>query len=144
MILFLDDDVAFLDPYREELEERGYTVHVASSTDDAFRTVQERDEVLEAVILDMMMPPGRLFEGVETDMGLRTGELFYRKLRSLQPTVPIVLFTNRNTDHLDGDFRGDPLCKLFMKEELLPGEFADMITALRETTPTSGEKGKPS
>src|SRR5580692_7089942 len=127
MILFLDDDVAFLDDYCDELKARGYEGLIVSSTDDAFQIMTTRGDELQVVVVDMMMPPGQIFEDEETQSGTRTGELFYRKLRSIRQDVPVVFFTNRNTEQLDGAFREDPRCRMFMKEELLPREFADMI-----------------
>lgn len=141
MILFLDDDVDFLRYYCDELRERGWDVAAAFSTDDAHRIVMDRGEELKVVVLDMMMPPGRIFEDENTEYGIRTGELFYEKLRSMRPVVPVVLFTNRNADHLDCTLRDDSRCRIFMKEDLLPGEFADMIDDLLGRAHAHDEKG---
>src|SRR5262249_38500525 len=62
MILFLDDNVAFLRDYRDELRSRGHDALVTASTDDALRAVEQHGDELDAMVLDMMMPPGKLFE----------------------------------------------------------------------------------
>lgn len=130
MILLVDDDPRSLRAYCDELDYRRRSYRLVGSIDEAVRVLRQHAGEIELVVWDMMMPHGKTYVGEDHEGGLRTGELFYRSLRSVLPEVPAMLFTNRNVALLDGPFRNDPLCACRMKEELLPGEFVDFIEAL--------------
>ena len=130
MILFVDDDVRSLRPYCDELEFRGRECRIVGSVDEALRVLKRQSSEIELVVWDMMMPSGKTFAGKDIERGLRTGEYFYQRMRSLLPDVPAVLFTNRDVGQLAGPFREDPLCECRMKEDLLPSDFADRVEQL--------------
>lgn len=128
MILLVDDDPRSIRPYADELEQRGFECVLLGSIDEALRLVSRRKEDLEFVVLDMMMPTGKAFANQAHEGGLRSGALLHQTLRAALPEVPMMVFTNRNIQQLDGPFRLDPACECRMKEELLPGELADWLT----------------
>ena len=127
MILFVDDDPRSVRPYAEELEYRGFTCLLAASVDEATRALRRHKAEIRYVVWDMMRPSGKTYASEEHEGGLRTGEFFYRSLRNILPEVPAMLFTNRSVDQLEGPYRSDPQCACRMKEEMLPGDFADQI-----------------
>jgi CheY-like chemotaxis protein len=130
MILLVDDDIRSMRTYCDELEYRGRKCRLVGSVDEAVRVLRQHAADIELIVFDMMMPFGNVFANKDLSGGLRTGEHFYRELRKALPSVPAVLFTNRNVGQLDGPFRSDPLCECRMKEDLLPSELADRVEQL--------------
>ena len=52
------------------------------------------DEVL-GIILDIMMPPGKTFEGIDAAQdGMRTGILLMGLLGTIEPDLPVVFLSN--------------------------------------------------
>ncbi len=49
---------------------------------------------LKAIILDIMMLPGKKYGSEDTNNGLKTGTLLYKDLRAIYPDIPIIFLTN--------------------------------------------------
>ncbi|RMG02452.1 MAG: response regulator [Nitrospirae bacterium] len=77
-ILVVDDDPSIRTLYKEELEEEGYEVVVASSGDEALRLFEQ--EKPDLVTLDILMPD---MDGIQV----------LRKLKELNPRLPIIMST---------------------------------------------------
>ncbi len=77
-ILVVDDDPAIRMLYKEELEEEGYTVVVASSGEEALRLFDEVEPDL--VTLDILMPD---MDGIQV----------LRKMKEKKPRLPIIMST---------------------------------------------------
>jgi CheY-like chemotaxis protein len=80
-ILFLDNDTAYLKPYKEVLEDDGYEVEVAESVTRAKELLNTSK--FDLLILDVMIPPVSEqellhYKPQETHLGLTTGLLFYK------------------------------------------------------------------
>ncbi len=70
-ILAVDDDEAIRTLLKEELEEEGYEVIIASNARDALKLVEE--EPLDLVILDIRMPGMDGLEALPRILGLKEG-----------------------------------------------------------------------
>jgi len=70
-VLYVDDDIYVMQGYVEALIDAGYDVSPADSVDEALALAAT--EAFEAVILDIMMPPGKTFIAIETAGGFKTG-----------------------------------------------------------------------
>lgn len=90
-ILFVDDDLYSMLTYVDVLEDAGFHVRQAITTDEALRQVESRDYI--AAVLDVRIPRGQLGE-VETAGGHRTGVALARRIRKELPGLPILLLTN--------------------------------------------------
>jgi CheY-like chemotaxis protein len=62
--------------------------------DSAIEYITQKKPHIEAIILDIMMLPGKKYSNEDTDNGLRTGVLLYKDLRTHYPNIPIVFLTN--------------------------------------------------
>lgn len=84
-ILWADDEIDLLRPHHLFLNERGYDVTPVSNGHDAVRMIQQ--EAFDIVLLDEMMP------GLD---GLATLE----QIKALNPTVPVIMITKSEEEHL--------------------------------------------
>lgn len=126
-VLWLDNDVAYVSPYKETLEGEGYSVTVA-------RTVNEAHAYLDGghfdlLILDVMIPTKEadeeeVYPPSVTDYGHKTGLVFYRRNRErLNAANTAVLIM---TVRLDENVKNE-----FLESELPAGNFATKF-ALRD------------
>ena len=122
-ILIADDEVAVRDALGRALRSEGYEVTFARDGREALSAV-DRDE-LDAVVLDVMMPPP---DGLEV----------CRQLRSAENTIPILMLTARRdvSDRVAGLDAGadDYLPKPFALDELLA-----RLRALLRRVPAGGD-----
>ncbi|MGD0058306.1 MAG: response regulator [Verrucomicrobiia bacterium] len=79
-ILAIDDEKGFLGLLKAALECQGYTVHTASSPDEAIKFYEEKWRDIGMVILDFLLPQ-------------MSGDLVFDELQRLNPDVRIVLLT---------------------------------------------------
>ncbi len=77
-ILVVDDDPAIRMLYKEELEEEGYEVVVASSGKEALELFEK--EMPDLVTLDILMPD---MDGIQV----------LRKMKEMRPRLPIIMST---------------------------------------------------
>jgi DNA-binding response OmpR family regulator len=83
-ILWLDNDLAYLDPFVEALRDENYSVTIVESVTEAEESLQQTP--FDLMILDAMIPTLNSNEETryrpeETDQGYRTGLIFYKKNR---------------------------------------------------------------
>jgi CheY-like chemotaxis protein len=93
-ILFVDDEPRAMRLYFEVLKAAGFTVTPCSRADDALEILRKDHLKLSAVILDIMMPPGESYGGLDTHEGLTTGVHLFRDLRTISATLPVIILTN--------------------------------------------------
>jgi DNA-binding response OmpR family regulator len=109
-ILLVEDDRRLARSYQRQLEAAGYLVEVAHDGDEAYRLVSSRNDDLDAIILDILLPG-------------RDGVTLCRDLRRAGVMVPIVLLTalDQTEDKIAGLDSGadDYVTKPFPFEELL-------------------------
>jgi CheY-like chemotaxis protein len=139
MIIFIDDEKRRMSSYAEELEfSLDREVHFETDVDAALDFLNTQDpRAIELVILDVMMSPGKYFQNENTESGLKTGLLLYKKIRSQNKKVPIVIFTNASDAALTKDdvtlaktIETDQKCLLLRKEDFLPDEFSKELSIL--------------
>ena len=97
-VLWLDNDLFFINPYKEKLEETGYCVSVVKKVSDAEKLLRSRR--FDLFILDVMIPTLNDAEEVDyppsdTDNGHKTGLLFYLRLKEHLVTAgtPVLVFS---------------------------------------------------
>lgn len=127
MILFVDDEGRFMDSYMVELKLEGYAVSFQSDVDSALPFLEESLDDVELLILDIMMPPGRSFQDADTRWGLRTGVLFYERVRELAPHLPVIIFTNVSDEQLEKRFQAEANCRFLRKKDYLPHELVETV-----------------
>lgn len=84
-ILVVDDETMVREFARRLLESEGHTVLEAASGQDALRTLRERSEEIDGVLLDLSMP------------GMDGNDLL-SALRSFAPTLPVIVHSGYPAD----------------------------------------------
>jgi len=124
MILMIDDEKRTLDSYLQELALSDFTVRYESSVDAGLKYLEENSGDIELLILDLMMPYGQTFNEHETDKGLRTGIVFYKRVRKTFARLPVMILTNNVDEGVRRIFEQESHCRFFRKQDLLPFELA--------------------
>jgi CheY-like chemotaxis protein len=107
-ILWIDNDLPYIRPYRQALEKKGYFVEAVSSLGDAERLAEEKS--FDLIIIDVMVPTQNEEEAanypyVSSDYGHKTGLLFYRRMKEkLGKHLPVIVAL---TVRLDQDIRDE-------------------------------------
>jgi DNA-binding response OmpR family regulator len=90
-ILMIDDDMIVSHHHHRALsrEFQVYRCHIADEAYDTFST-----QAFDLIILDIMMPHLGRYDVALTEEGLKTGYYVFKDIRSLYPTVPVIVMTN--------------------------------------------------
>lgn len=127
MILFVDDEMREVRDYVEELELSDYVVTFKDDPSEALDFFYENLDAITLLILDLMMPPGSNFEGMNTEMGLRTGVCFYEKIRKKAPDLWVFILTNVSDDAVARLFPNEDKCRFLRKEEVFPIQLVEKV-----------------
>ncbi|HEX8652429.1 MAG TPA: response regulator [Pyrinomonadaceae bacterium] len=131
MILFIDDEPRLMDSHyrylKFKLEPEGYEVIFCSTVDEALDYFEKHLGELDLIILDIMMPSDKRFSSKKTNGGLKTGLLFYDKIREGSPDLPVLIFTNFFDEDVEQTLKQDPNCRFLQKANYLMDEFAEEV-----------------
>lgn len=127
MILIVDDERRRMDSYRLELVLSGYDVLFKDDVDEAINFFESNVGEIELLILDIMMPPGNSFKAEGAQGGLRTGVLFYERVRRAAPDCPVIILSNVADPAVRGRFNAESKCWYRMKVDYLPFELVDEV-----------------
>lgn len=131
MILMIEDEPWRNDVYEYELKDAGFAVHSERGVDAGWQYLIEHRDELEAVIMDIMMAAGkRYLREIEAQNGLRTGLLFYRDIRALNPELPVVFLTNVSYDLIAADLAGEAKIRVMRKLDYLPHTLPGQVKSL--------------
>jgi CheY-like chemotaxis protein len=84
-ILIAEDDAAICRMIQELLIEYGYTVYVAADGDEAVRIFQEKEDSIDLVLTDVIMPR-------------QNGRYVCDKIHSLRPHIPVIFMSGYPAD----------------------------------------------
>jgi DNA-binding NarL/FixJ family response regulator len=129
VIIFVEDQEETGDLYRDEMLERDLPVQYFDSVDKTWAFLLKSEAKPRVAVIDVMMPPGDLFSDHDTADGLRTGLLFYRRIRERYPDCFVFLLTNLTAPVVKDAVREDPLARAIVKTDLFFDEVADEIEA---------------
>ncbi len=93
-ILLIDDEKLPMDYYIRAFKMKKFEVKQCFDPDSAIEYARQNKPRPKAIILDIMMSPGKKYTNEDTDNGLKTGILLYKDLRDYYPQVPIIFLTN--------------------------------------------------
>lgn len=125
-VVFVDDDARLVLDYAEAVEESGMVARRIGDVDAALRYLQDLDEPADAIVWDMMMPPGQAFAHEDTMAGLLTGHFFFERARSLRSEAIFILLTNLVED-LERYHRPEVRSFACAKIETSPSDLAALI-----------------
>jgi predicted nucleotide-binding protein len=126
-ILFVDDEPYHSRQYVEELELAGYEVIAVSTVKSALAQAKTRD--FDAVILDVMLPPGGLGYR-ETQGGYKTGIALAKKLRDALPDARILALTLSTDPEVERWFTNDDSVAYASKISVSPHDLARLVENL--------------
>lgn len=130
LVLLIDDDKLPMQFYIKALEQKGYKVKHCLEPDTALDFVRKKGSQIAAIILDIMLPPGKTYKNVDTNEGLRTGLFLLRDLRMCCPDVPIAVLTNVKNPETLSEFGGESLVTVVQKMKCPPFELAELTSAM--------------
>jgi CheY-like chemotaxis protein len=143
-VLWLDNDIAYITPYKNALEDIGYTITLVRSVGEAeFRL---KSGSYRLVILDVMVPTKdqeeeKGYPPIETDYGHKTGIVFYlRRQNELNKAMSkVFVFTVRLDESVKDEFiaAGLPLSNFATKFAL-----RDVTNFLKKVQAVVHEPGK--
>ena len=99
-ILWVDDEIDLLQPYIIYLKGKGYEVETASNGEDAL-------DVLDSVVPDIVF----LDENMPGMSGLET----LQEIKRMQPTVPVVMITKNEEEHIMEQAIGEKIADYLIK-----------------------------
>ena len=126
-ILLIDDEKLVMNYYVNTLEAAGFEVKRYYDTDTTFEFIEKEKPVLAAIIIDIMMVPGKKFQNVDTQDGLKTGVHIYNNIRSDYADIPIIILTNVTNKDTLLCFKEGPLTKVVHKIDYPPSEFTQLL-----------------
>jgi len=129
MILFIDDEPEYISPFSDAFAFSGFDVKIVNNVDSGWEFIMKNKHDVDAVILDIMMPPGRLLAETETKEGLRTGLRFIELMKTLDERIAIVCLTNADSkkfgriDHAN--------CSIYEKKDINPWQLVDKMSDIK-------------
>jgi CheY-like chemotaxis protein len=113
-ILWVDNDLAYIHSYIKALENHGAFVNAVTTAFEAESALER--ERYDLVILDVMIPTKsekeeQVYRSEETDLGLKTGLVFYRrnKEKMAKAQTQILVLTVRLDRSIMDEFRNEGL-----------------------------------
>lgn len=129
MIIFIDDELNYISAFIQAFEMTGFSVETEKSIDQAWEKISNNPEAVDAIILDIMMPHGRLFTFEETEGGLNTGLMFIEKMIELDEQIPIIVLTNTDKSKLGKITHRN--CKTLEKKSVDPWNLVDLTKKVK-------------
>lgn len=129
LIVYVDDEPRLIDSYIRELQ-FDYEVKHFSDVDKLFEFLAKKNNNVQLLILDVMMPPGNQLTLEQTQDGLKTGLVLYEKIRKDNRELPIIIFTNITKDEQNEIVKKidqDKKARFLQKEDYLPFELVDEV-----------------
>lgn len=129
MILMVDEETRRIKTTADYLREYGYRIKIIDNIDDAYEFVKIHINNIDCLILDMMMPCGKLFANGETENGLLTGYQFFKTVRSkIDSEIPVIFYTAITRNSVIDELNKEIYCKVIRKTNLP----SYLISALKE------------
>ena len=113
-ILIVEDETLIQMLAVEYLEEAGFSVDSAGSASEAMNKLGLIPGGVDAAIVDMGLPD-------------QTGDVLIREMRTLHPTLPVIVATGQGADSIRDIFKGEPNFAFVQK----PYSAVDLLGALR-------------
>lgn len=148
MILFIDDEEHYVQPYLDELRVSGHDVVLQTDVDAALGFFEANHEEIKLLILDIMMAPGESFQDAATLQGRRTGVFFYKRVRLRAPELPVIVLTNAidpltkiSDEAVKTRLDKDERCWFMRKLTVLPFELREKVEEVIGPAPGPGAEG---
>jgi CheY-like chemotaxis protein len=144
-VLWFDNDAAYVEPYREELDKKGIFCKVVTTITEAEQELGE-DPKYDVLILDVMIPTKseaeeQLYPPQATNSGLKTGLVFYERLkeRLKQRGTQVIVMTARLDKGIQEEFVRAGLSERFYCTKMSLREAPIFIAKIREVLEASSQ-----
>jgi CheY-like chemotaxis protein len=127
-VLLIDDERLPMSYYARALEKEGFAVKQFYDPDAVFDFIEHKNPRVDAIILDIMMLPGKRYENENTNEGLATGTYLYKDLRQQYPDVPFIVLTNVSHQQTLMRFQEEPDLTVAQKLDYPPFELARLVS----------------
>ena len=127
LILLIDDDRLPMQFYVKALQLKSFKVKQCFEPDSTLDFVGKKASQINAIILDIMLPPGKTYEHEDTNEGLRTGVFLLKDIRKYCPNTPVVVLTNVKNPETLSEFREKSLVEVVQKKDCPPFELAKIV-----------------
>jgi CheY-like chemotaxis protein len=103
-VIYIDDegDTEKMASKFDIMTEHGITVTAVLNVKDAISEIQRLGKSLDAILLDIIMPPENTYSLDETNGGTTTGLRLLKDIRELRPDIPIIIVSVRRM-YMDED-----------------------------------------
>ena len=137
-VLFVDDSPVKMESYFQGLGLRGMEVQSRESVDKALVEFGKEDFPYQAVILDLMMPPGELGPDPEDPECMLTGKRLYKLFRErFQRREPVILLSNYAYQRGLDELNNDPVVRVLDKGTTRPSHLYNAILELLAPRPVA-------
>jgi CheY-like chemotaxis protein len=128
MILWLDDDIGGIRPFKDELEDAGYEVLQTTNPDVFYQKLEELLPKIVGIIMDIMLPTGQSVSQKESGSGIRSGLLIMQKLKSEERYLHLPIIVLTIVDDQDViDWANDNNIEVLYKLETYPLELKQKV-----------------
>lgn len=129
-ILFIEDEKFLMRAFSETLRDNGHNVTVAGSGEDAIRYLRNRDQNLDLIILDIMLPQGEVIGSpyISEEIGdYKRGVEILRQLREeMRDQTPVIVLSAVGADEVKNKVLNLGVEKYFTKPTS-PSRFMDEV-----------------
>jgi len=93
-VLIIDDDARCGEPLVWRLKRESYEVTYCKSVEDVLDKERKlKVQVPDLILLDIMMPHGKIYTKHETDSGAKTGLRLLEDIQKVYPKIPVFIIT---------------------------------------------------
>ena len=99
-VLWVDDEPRVLGEWHRFVQEAGHVILDCIGPDEALDMLEEKKNLIDRVIIDIMLHTGMAYKDVDTGLGMKTGLFLAAEIRHQLPEVPILLLTNKRVEQV--------------------------------------------
>jgi CheY-like chemotaxis protein len=100
-ILWVDDDIYDVSMFALEFLKRGISIEKAVTADDAIELLEKKKGKYDLAILDVRLPPGKVFSSEMTHGGFETGVALGALIKKRYPKIPVIGFSVCHEDEAE-------------------------------------------
>ncbi len=137
-VLWLDNDLAYVETYREAIEKQGIFAKAVATITDAIQEINSVPKY-DVLILDVMIPTKsedeeKICPPLETNSGLKTGLVFYRRMkeRLKQHGTRVMVMTVRLDKGIQEEFKAEGLPENLYYTKMTLREIPLFIATVKE------------
>jgi DNA-binding NarL/FixJ family response regulator len=120
--------------YTKALEEEGFEIVGVPDPDAALHELSCDPRGFALIIVDVKMPPGKLFADDDTVDGLRTGVFLAERLAERYANVPVVILTSVHPDVIRQRLQGKTnVRRILGKTDCPPFDLVDEVQRVIES-----------